>query len=115
MKIDGHPFLSAPINMVDFRDKGLKILTSSRVRQAGSIDSKVWVLDDEVTESEYQAHNDGRCERKSGGNQRRWMMSQMLLRKYQRHSKRGSKGARKLENMKIIGVVFSLLTIGMRV
>jgi hypothetical protein len=32
MKIDGDPFLSAPINMVDFGDKGLKILTSSRVR-----------------------------------------------------------------------------------
>jgi hypothetical protein len=63
MKIDGHPFPVGFVNMVEFGNGKVKVFTSERAIESGSVDPDVQVSADEIGKKNYQAYNNSRYER----------------------------------------------------
>jgi hypothetical protein len=88
MKIDQHPFPAGTVNIVDFKSRKTKVLMLERAKNSGSVDPNVQISADEVKMKNYQAYNDSRYEQEQSSRantgRRQRVMSQMLLKKYQR-------------------------------
>jgi len=84
MKIDGHPFPGASINILDFGNGKAMVQTSSRVKEVGSVDPKSQVSVDDVRKAKHHARTGGRYGQGYSRGHLPRVTLEMLLMKYQR-------------------------------